>query len=643
MYIHAHIHTHATGYGKEKPVSFVYINTLEDRSAARAFNVSCDYPCTFHVARTLGGEHETIEVKGQDEDIIKSLAGVMAPVLTKVNTEAEVEAFSKLHAVAVMALFKGKQAENSNEYKAVELAAKKLRGKVAVMWSDKGIGGVSPPEVRLWVNSSAPRSVQMSTDPEIMARNIVAMSWGFEMFNYTWSKRELFDSVQLPVAHVFLDDAYVTQDSLAMFSEAAKEMRGDMAFVRFTKKDAFMLKEFGLAEDQLPSFGIADQFAATAKRYGMEDDRLGPSIPMHIPDPAAVKPEDWNDDDDGEWEAPIVPNPEYTPGRRATRFSKKAILDFANDYLNGKLTPSYKSEPVPRVSAEDGQVRTVVWKSLKQQAPAGANEAVLLLLYKPWAESKDKVFATLDKVAEAFSNLPQMVVGKMDSSKNHMDTEFFTGFDEYSADPVVYLIQDGVAVRYKGPIAQADIFKYLAKNVQLVKSAWADKVKPQLKMMKEAAAEIKRKKDEVESAKRAKLEEEKKKIDELVQDAEKIDVSKEKDGGIIKQIIEQGVGSEKPTAGVKVKAHYTGTLMDGTEFDSSRKRGTPFEFELGKGNVIPCWDVGMLSMSKNERALLTCSAKNAYGERGAGNDIPANADLRFDVQLISWEGSKDEL
>lgn len=110
------------------------------------------------------------------------------------------------------------------------------------------------------------------------------------------------------------------------------------------------------------------------------------------------------------------------------------------------------------------------------------------------------------------------------------------------------------------------------------------------------------------------------------------------DGGVLKEILSEGVGFETPTAGCKVSVHYTGTLLDGTKFDSSLDRNEPFEFELGKGVVIKAFDMGILTMKREEKCILTCAPSYAYGALGSPPNIPPNATLKFELQMLGWKG-----
>ena len=103
------------------------------------------------------------------------------------------------------------------------------------------------------------------------------------------------------------------------------------------------------------------------------------------------------------------------------------------------------------------------------------------------------------------------------------------------------------------------------------------------------------------------------------------------DTGLVYRSLKDGSGAS-PTAADAVKVHYRGTLTDGTEFDSSIKRGQPAEFPLGR--VIKCWTEGVQRMKVGGKAKLTCPAAIAYGSRGAGGTIPPNATLYFEVELL---------
>lgn len=113
------------------------------------------------------------------------------------------------------------------------------------------------------------------------------------------------------------------------------------------------------------------------------------------------------------------------------------------------------------------------------------------------------------------------------------------------------------------------------------------------------------------------------------------------DGGVLKKIVKQAPESsaKQPQPGNEVWVHYTGTLLNGTEFDSSRKRNTPFSFTLDEGEVIKGWDIGVASMKVGERAIFTIKPEYAYGECGAGPTIPPNSTLEFDIELLKFDES----
>ena len=111
-------------------------------------------------------------------------------------------------------------------------------------------------------------------------------------------------------------------------------------------------------------------------------------------------------------------------------------------------------------------------------------------------------------------------------------------------------------------------------------------------------------------------------------------MSSSRAAGVEVTTLTAGDGVTFPKQGDNLTMHYTGTLADGTKFDSSLDRGDPFKFTIGIGQVIRGWDDGVMKLSLGEKAKLDISPDFGYGASGAGGVIPPNADLVFEVELL---------
>jgi hypothetical protein len=103
-------------------------------------------------------------------------------------------------------------------------------------------------------------------------------------------------------------------------------------------------------------------------------------------------------------------------------------------------------------------------------------------------------------------------------------------------------------------------------------------------------------------------------------------------------VITSRAKGRRPKAGETVLVHYTGTLTDGTKFDSSQDRKEPIAFPLGRGAVIKGWDEGIAQLGIGDSAVLVVPPQLGYGEKGAGGVIPPNATLVFVVTLVDVKG-----
>lgn len=118
-------------------------------------------------------------------------------------------------------------------------------------------------------------------------------------------------------------------------------------------------------------------------------------------------------------------------------------------------------------------------------------------------------------------------------------------------------------------------------------------------------------------------------MQDIVKDMDKTD------SGLFYKITREGFG-DHPSKGSNVSVHYRGMLLDGTVFDSSHQRNEPIRFQLGEGRVIQGWDEGIALLKKGSAAKLVIPSQLAYGANGAGGEIPPDATLIFEVELVEF-------
>eukprot|EP00472_Partenskyella_glossopodia_P009305 CAMPEP_0197537088 /NCGR_PEP_ID=MMETSP1318-20131121/55772_1 /TAXON_ID=552666 /ORGANISM="Partenskyella glossopodia, Strain RCC365" /LENGTH=153 /DNA_ID=CAMNT_0043095153 /DNA_START=55 /DNA_END=513 /DNA_ORIENTATION=+ len=117
-------------------------------------------------------------------------------------------------------------------------------------------------------------------------------------------------------------------------------------------------------------------------------------------------------------------------------------------------------------------------------------------------------------------------------------------------------------------------------------------------------------------------------------DTKKLDLSNG-EGRLTKEILLEGKGPTIPK-GMLAKMHIVGKLESGSVFSSSREESSPVEFVIGRGEAIQGWERGILTMQAGERSIFCISPEYAYGKEGKAPDIPGNATLTYDVELLGW-------
>jgi len=328
-----------------------------------------------------------------------------------------------------------------------------------------------------------------------------------------------------------------------------------------------------------------------------------------------------------------------------------ALAAFVASYVAGDAQKHEKSEPAPEGEQSPDEPLKLVRTTLAAQVVESGQETVLLT-HSKWGDHT-KAMELIQRLAKAIHATPalagRMRVATYETTSNFMDPAIFTPGVVPDKTSLLFFAAGGKGLKVLAePVKSTKaILAGLTRRSHLLrakKKKKGKKSKAAKALVKAINAEVRREREAAEAAAaaeraaREKLEAEfEANLRAETEVLEKVELSG--DGGAAKYITAAAPdGAQTPAAGAKVKAHYHGLLLDGTVFDSSVDRGEPFEFTVGQGQVIKCWDLAFASMRVGEKATLQCGSEYAYGNDGSPPKIPGGATLRFDVELLSFDG-----
>jgi len=598
-----------------KIAKFGYVDAREYRPLARRFEADCTHKCEFHVLSPGEDTFAKFEIKEKSKSgtVGKELTNYLKPLIIKIQTPDQIKTLADRFGTVIVTTKTGKDFLNS--YKNAALLARDIT--FTTMEDSQNTD-------RLWAAVKRSSTSILFPGNEFSSYSIVQFAKRVAIPSYVKAdldKREELMAAGIPIARLYVRDFDAEMKPIKTNKTLAKIMkkissgyRSQITTLVCGRNFQMDMEDAGLSMDELPALAIFEDYEGKGKKYAyLKDD-----------------------------------------------FSETSLRAFYEDYFDGKLEPTYKSKPIPNVEYGPGEVVEVVQRSFDQYIlnPEKKLGDVVVMLYKLWSEKIEKHNSTLNTLAKVLKDV-DITVTRINAFDNYINEEQFQIRGGYWSDVRLYLFSDSVENRApimlaneaivipddendphhdnpeaEDPFTLSRVLKQLKTYLPSVAEKWDD-IKGHIKdMNKDIAERAERKRKETEEKKKAQ-EEEAAKLEEKLETIEMEDIHE--NGGVMKQVLREGNG-EIPESGARITAHYTGTLLDGTKFDSSRDRGEPFVFTLGQG-VISCWSDAFATMSVGERAMLTCKPEYAYGKSGSPPTIPPNATLKFDVELLSFESA----
>eukprot|EP01012_Entosiphon_sulcatum_P016930 TRINITY_DN21796_c0_g1_i1.p1 TRINITY_DN21796_c0_g1~~TRINITY_DN21796_c0_g1_i1.p1 ORF type:complete len:781 (-),score=110.92 TRINITY_DN21796_c0_g1_i1:112-2427(-) len=574
---------------------FGYIDARSVPRARRIFNPVCSPDCPMYVHRANDGIF-TIPYSLDFEKFVKAIHSHSFPLLAPLETKKDIASLKKVRDVAVVGSFAH---AGSAEARAFRQAAIALRGTHPIF--GVAYAGVIPqlqsPSITIFKphdNKKAKFRGDLLRAEEIVRFVRVHSKPALQLHN--WLLREDLVDIGLPIVLLFEDDPQhsstyadktASKDAAAALLTVAREFLDHAIFLEMHKSQtAFLLQDFGLPETT-----------------------PGPVLCL---------------------ETSLQPNARRF--RHTGPMTVAAMREFVLLALNGTLKRARRTEPAPPVKTwEPGTPRRMAWVSVEQYMESKEAVSLFLVVHQPfqWPE----VEVSVHELAHALRTVPNVTVGYMDSDPNDFLWEEL-GASRFSmfAHGFLFPSPSEPIQTYYGRVEDEDeVLIYLSGKLPHIANnpevrAWLDILRARREAIDSARLQLAY---VVENEHQESLTE---------------------DSGVTKQLIEPGSSEDFPTQGSTVRVHFTGMLLAGSEFDSTRwlgKSGDPTSFVVGnqpRGTPI-CWSIAVVTMRVQERAAVTCSPQYAYGTLGLAPYVSANQTVRFDLQLVGFNNpaERDEL
>jgi FKBP-type peptidyl-prolyl cis-trans isomerase len=242
-----------------------------------------------------------------------------------------------------------------------------------------------------------------------------------------------------------------------------------------------------------------------------------------------------------------------------------------------------------------------------------------------------KIFNDKDSLLQSYENAPEPLVIQIaeggvtpDAPNPVMETISMLGAGDQAS---LYIPTDSIPNATPEMKESAFVRYEIVATEVMDQASFEQKMETERQEAERASMEIKEKEEE-EQAKAKAI------VQEYLNGKYKGDIQEDENTGLKYIILEEGEG-EVGKPGQVVECNYFGYLTDGTPFDNNYKYGRAFNVNLGRGGVIPGWEIGLTKLRKNDKALLIIPSELAYGERGSPPIIPPNSELVFYMEILN--------